>query len=101
MTSRIRHLVLWTQSDDKKASADEKARAAKPNSLSRSGSDSRTDSSSSTTDTSDRSLVLSTWLDFIMQACSAAGKASIGPWSRFSSDYGSRGVPLAPSDGEL
>src|SRR5262250_2150031 len=99
MTSRIRHLVLWTQSDDKKASADEKARAAKPNSLSRSGSDSRTDSSSSTTDTSDCLLVRSPCLDFIPQGCSAVEEVSIRLWSQFGSDYCSRGVPLAPSGG--
>src|SRR5215813_12657099 len=84
MTSRIRHFVLSTQSDDKKASADEKALAAKPNSPSRSGSDSRTDSSSSTTHTSDRSLAPSPCFDFITQECSTGGRVSIGLWSRLS-----------------
>jgi hypothetical protein len=48
-----------------------------------------------------RSLVLSPCLDFISQECSATGRVSIGPWPRFSSNYRSRGVPLAASSGAL
>src|ERR1700751_1103703 len=83
--SRIKHLVLSTWPDDKKASPDEKARAAKPNSLSRWGNDSRTDSSSSTTDTSERSLVLRSRLESTRQQCCAAGGASIVRWYCFRS----------------
>src|SRR5713101_6530189 len=51
-TSRIRHLVWSTQSDERNSSADANAWTTKPSSFSKSGSDSRTDSSSSTTVTS-------------------------------------------------
>src|SRR2546426_5349027 len=48
--SSTKHLVSWTQSDARNASAEEKARAAKPNSRSKSGSDSRTRSEEHTSE---------------------------------------------------
>src|SRR5262249_1131355 len=87
--------------DDKKSSADEKARLANPNSRSKSGNDSRIDSSSSTTDTSNCSGILPGRLDSITRHCSIAGGASIVLWYGSSSDYRSRGAPLAPSGGAL
>src|SRR5258705_8797698 len=86
--SRTRHLVSWTRSDARNASAEEKARAAKPNSRSRSGSDSRTDSSSSMTVTRARSAIIarsSPWpaRPLVMPAsCAAARRSAIIPWYR-------------------